>query len=244
MKYKMNLMYDGSKFRGFSRQKHKNTVQDELELHLSDLFKEQIKVIGASRTDSKVHALDQWVIFEGKNNIDPKRLVNALNVLVDDAILIKDCDYNDDDFQPRYMSTSKTYEYIITSVKDPFTCNYKTYFKEELDLYLMQEACQYFIGTHDFSSCCASNTYVTDKVRTINSLTVTKEGEDIKIVVNGDGFLYNMVRIIAGNLIYVGLGKIKPSEIETIINKRDRRASAITAPPNGLYLKQIFYDII
>ncbi len=241
MKYKMNIMYDGSKFNGFSRQRHKNTIQDELEAKLSDLFKQDIKIIGASRTDSKVHALDQWVIFEGENNIDPKRLVNALNVIIDKSILIKDCDYNDDDFQPRYMAKNKTYRYIITNEMNPFTYNYKTYIKEDLDFELMKEACTYFVGTHDFSSCCASNTFVESKVRTINSVELIKNKNDIELVINGNGFLYNMVRIIAGNLIYVGMKKLKPSDIKDILESRDRRQSAITAPPNGLYLEKINY---
>lgn len=242
MKYKMNLMYDGSKFKGFSSQPHKNTVQDELENKLSELFKQNICILGASRTDAKVHALDQWVIFEAVNNIDPKRLVKALNVIIDDAILIKDCDYNLDEFHPRYMAKAKTYHYIITNTKSPFTCNYKTYCKERLDIQLMQEACQYFIGTMDFSACCASNTHVIDKVRTVNSLSVELFEDDIVIKINGNGFLYNMVRIIVGNLIYVGMKKLAPVDIIGILASKDRRNSGITAEAQGLYLKEIFYE--
>ncbi len=241
MKYKMNIMYDGSKFMGFSSQPHKNTVQDEIESKLSELFKENIKILASSRTDSKVHALDLWLIFEGVNNIDPKRLVKALNVIIDNAIKVLDCDYNIDGFHPRYMAKSKTYQYIITSESNPFTCNYKTYVKETLNVDLMQEACKYFIGTRDFSSCCASNTHVTDKVRTVNELTISKIDNDIIIEINGNGFLYNMVRIIVGNLIYVGMNKIRIEDIENILNSCDRRNSGITAPPQGLYLKKIFY---
>ncbi len=106
----------------------------------------------------------------------------------------------------------------------------------------MKESCQYFIGTKDFSACCASNTHVEDKVRTVNSLSIdTNELGDIIIHINGNGFLYNMVRIIVGNLIYIGMGKLAPEDITPILNSRDRRKSAITSPPNGLYLEKIFY---
>ncbi len=241
MDYIINFAYDGTTYNGYASQKHKNTIQDELEKCLKKIFKENIKTLAASRTDTGVHAMDQWAIFSTKQVIEPKRLINALNGILNDAIIIKNCLENTTNFHPRYNCRSKTYHYIIAKEKTPFNVNYTYYSYKSLNIVKMQQACKYFIGKHDFTSCCSSNTHIVDKVRTINTLIITENKNEIIIKINGNGFLYNMVRIIVGNLIAVGVGEIKPEDISIILKKRDRCASYSTAIPNGLYLMKINY---
>lgn len=240
-KYIIEIAYDGSKFEGYATQPHKNTVQDDLQKALKKIFKNEIKIDGSSRTDSKVHCLSQYVIFTAPFFIEVDRLMLALNINTRPELYIKKCQKNETNFHPRYNCVSKTYKYIILKKYDPFKVNYAFYEKQPLDVKKMQKAAKYFLGTHDFSSFCSSNGSAISKVRTINSLEINENSDEIVLTINGDGFLYNMVRIIVGTLVFVGLEKLKPEDIKEIILKKDRKYAGITSEPQGLFLDKIFY---
>ena len=239
--YVIEISYDGSEFCGYGTQPHNNTVQDNLESALESIFKTKIKTHGSSRTDAKVHCLSQFVIFKTPFDIDAQRLMLALNINTHKALYIKSCEIKKENFHPRYDCVSKTYKYVILKKYDPFKIKYGYYNRYKLDVNLMTEACQYFLGKHDFSSFCNVNTHIEDKVRTINSLKICENDDEIIIYINGDGFLYNMVRIIVGTLIDIGLQKTKPIDVVDIILKKDRKFAGMTINPEGLFLCEIKY---
>lgn len=241
MDYLLEFCYDGSEYKGYATQLHKNTIQDILQQTISKVFKQEIKITGASRTDTGVHAMYQCATFSADLFIEYNRVTIALNSILPKSIRIINCKKPKPDFHPRYSCTSKQYIYKINLDYDVFKTRYSHYHKYDLDVELMNEACAYFIGRHDFSSCCASGGSVVDKVRTIYNLDVTLIDREIIISVTGDGFLYNMVRIIVGNLLAVGEKKINPSYIKSIIDSCDRSNSFPTAAACGLYLKEINY---
>ena len=242
MKILLTLMYDGSKYQGYATQPHNKTIQDVIEEKLAVLYKKPIKTIGASRTDSGVHALDQKVMYEDSDNVMGVEEINkALSSLLPDNIVVKAVQEVNDDFHPRYLVKQKTYKYIITTKRDPFCVAYKYYFPYPIDIDLINESIPVLLGTHDFTSFCCVNTDVEDKVRTITNLTCEQKGDDIVFNITGDGFLYNMVRIIVGTLVDVGQGRISKDELNDILQACDRKQAGKTFPPNGLYLVSIEY---
>ncbi len=241
MKYLVNLEYDGSEFNGYGAQPHKNTIQDNCEAALSAIFNTQIKTFGSSRTDARVHARDQYFTFENERLIDPVGLTRAMNAKTKASINVKSIKIVEDSFNPRYDVKSKEYHYLIMKEYDPFYRRYSYFHKQQLDVKLMQDACSVIEGTHDFTSFCNVNTDVVDKVRTVYSLKVVEEGNFIKIQIKGSGFLYNMVRIIAGVLIEAGLNKLSKADIQRMIDAKDRKQATKTMPPEGLYLMKINY---
>lgn len=245
MRILLTVAYDGSGYYGWQRQKNFVSVQQRLEEALSELLKKEITVRGASRTDTGVHSLGQRAVFRDDNiTIPVNRIPYALNTHLPEDIVITEAVEVDEDFHPQYSVTDKTYEYKIlnASFRNPMLLKYTEFINRELNLEKMKQACPYFLGEHDFKAFCASGGSSKTTIRTINSLDVNKEGHIITIKVNGNGFLYNMVRILAGTLVYVGLEKIQPEEIEDIIASKDRTRAGKTLAPNGLTLMEVNYE--
>lgn len=238
------LAFDGSAYHGWQRQKHSVTVQGLLEEALSKVFKKSISVSGCSRTDAGVHAAMYVCNFGvARNTVPFDKLPIAVNAYLPRDIRVFKCFVVPESFSARFSAKSKTYVYKIYNEKilNPFLLNYTFFFSRKLDIAKMKEACKYFIGRHDFAAFAASGGSHKTTVREIFSLKVDKEGPVVEITITADAYLYNMVRIIAGTLCSIGVGKIKPEDITSIINGGDRQKAGITAPPQGLYLTDITY---
>ncbi|MDF2541028.1 MAG: pseudouridylate synthase [Herbinix sp.] len=241
---KLEVSYDGTKYCGWQIQTELQTIEGILNIALSQLLKEDITVIGASRTDSGVHAYGNVAVFDTESAIPPEKICFALNQRLPDDIKVQSSKEVPLDFHPRKVSCRKTYEYKIYNNKIPSPIHrlYSYFFYYNLDLKAMQEAAQYFIGTHDFKSFCSVKTQALETVRTIYSLDVSRNEDFITITITGNGFLYNMVRIIAGTLIEIGRGAYPPERIKSILEGCDRSFAGPTAPAHGLTLKKIMYD--
>ncbi len=240
---KITVSYDGTNYHGWQVQNNGITIESELNRALSDLFRTEITVTGASRTDSGVHALGNVAVFDVETRMPAEKIAYALNARLPEDIVVQKSEEVEEDFHPRHCDCEKTYEYRILNRKMPLpSVRLNSFFICcDLNIELMKEASEYFIGYHDFKSFCAAGSQVQDTHRTIYSLDVDKHKDMITIRVRGNGFLYNMVRIIAGTLIEVGKGKIKPKDIENIINGTDRKLAGPTAPAKGLTLVEIRY---
>lgn len=249
MRVKLVVAYDGTDFCGWQLQPKQRTVEGELNRAICELTGEDIRVIGASRTDTGVHALGNVAVFDTESSIPADRFSYALNQKLPEDIRIQNSEEVSADFHPRHCVSVKTYEYSIFCAEFPVPTfsryNYYTY--SEPDVARMQKAAEGIVGTHDFTSFCSAKTDKEDKTRTVYSVSVAEEsaicgkGRSIKIEVSGNGFLYNMVRIIAGTLLKVGTGGIEPEEIPSIIEAKDRTKAGPTLPPQGLMLREIVY---
>lgn len=244
MRYYVIISYDGSNYEGYGTQLHKNTVQDNLEETLTKLNKMVfVKTFASSRTDSKVHALNQYVQFELSIDYDINVLKVKLNKILPNDIYVKEVSILPENFNVRFDVVSKTYKYVINETLNPFTRNYATNVFVELDLKKMAEASKILIGKHDFSAFCGSQSNVKDKIREIYDITFDYEiffGQKALIIrVVGNGFLYNMVRIIVGTLVQVGMNKIHFSKVKTILESKIRAPECITFPPQALFLEKI-----
>ena len=238
---KLIVAYDGTKYCGWQIQPNGLTIEEVLDRELTRLLGEEISVIGASRTDAGVHALGNVCVFDTDTRIPPEKISYALNQSLPEDIVVQQSEEVASDFHPRHCDSRKTYEYRILnrSMRDP-NCRRNTYFYHwKLDIPAMREAASFLIGEHDFQSFCSPATETETTVRTIYELTVEKEEELVKLRITGNGFLYNMVRIIAGTLIEVGNGKRNASEIPAILKAKDRAAAGPTAPAKGLTLVRI-----
>lgn len=235
---KLVVAYDGTAYCGFQVQNNGPTIEGELNRVLSELFGEEIRVIGASRTDSGVHAYCNVAVFDTNARMPAEKMLYAINQRLPEDIRVQSSMEVAGDFHPRHTDSRKTYEYHIynTGVQNPMKRHYALWDYHNLQVDKMKEAAVYLVGEHDFKSFCSVDTTVESTVRTIYNLSVEKNGEDIVISVCGNGFLYNMVRIIAGTLLEVGKGKIEPNEMEKILNALDRQAAGPTAPAHGLTL--------
>lgn len=238
MRIKLVVAYDGTNYCGWQIQPEAITVESVLNNALTKLIGTEIKVIGASRTDSGVHAMGNVAVFDADTTIPPQKFAYALNSMLPDDIRIQGSEQVPDDFHPRHCDSIKTYEYKILNREFPLPIKRydSSYYYRKLDVDAMQEAAQYLVGTHDFKSFCSVKTQTETTVRTIYSINVTKNEEMISIRISGNGFLYNMVRIIAGTLINVGNGHTKPQEIATMLDGLDRTVAGPTAPACGLTL--------
>lgn len=233
---KLIVAYDGTSYHGWQIQPTGITIEGILNQELTQLTKEPVMVIGASRTDSGVHALGNVAVFDTNTRIPPEKLSYALNQRLPDDIVVQDSCEVAPDFHPRRCESRKTYEYKILNRTFPLPLNrhdcYFTY--RRLDVEKMQQAAEYLTGTHDFKSFCSIHTQAETTVRTIYDLTVKKEQDLITIRVTGSGFLYHMVRILAGTLLQAGIGERRPEELMEILQARDRAAAGPTAPAHGL----------
>jgi tRNA pseudouridine38-40 synthase len=238
----LTVAYDGMNYKGFARQPGAVTVEGTLNHCIHALTGEDIEVIGASRTDAGVHALGNVAVFDTSSSIPADRFAPALNRLLPEDIRIVSSREVPDEFHPRHCDSVKTYEYRImnSSIGYP-TDRYYTYScSYDLDVNQMEAGGSYLIGEHDFTSFCNVQSQARDHVRTIYDLKVVRNDDLVVIVVKGGGFLYNMVRIIAGTLIQVGRGRNRPEDVKKMLEARDRSFAGPTAPPQGLFL--IGYD--
>ena len=240
---KLTLQYDGTAYHGWQSQKNAVTVQEVLENAIFKLTGARPRVTGCSRTDTGVHAEMFVCNFGSETRIPCDKLPPALNTHLPEDVVCLFAEDVDSDFHSRYAAKKKRYTYYIQNSKYPdvFKINYAWHYSYPLDLEAMQKAAKAFLGEHDFIGFAASGFTVKTTVRTIYDISVEKTGDLIKISVLGNGFLYNMVRIMAGTLAFVGCGKIDADEMEDIINSCDRKRAGITAPPQGLYLTEVFY---
>lgn len=238
---KLVVAYDGTNYCGWQKQPNAVTVEEVINKQLSQLLGEDIEVIGSSRTDSGVHALGNVAVFDTETKIPAQKISYALNQRLPEDIRIQSSSEVPLDFHPRYLKSCKTYEYRILNREFllPTMRLYYHFVYKKLDTDRMQEAANYLIGEHDFKSFCSTKTQVKSTVRTIYSLDVIRKGDEIIIRVSGNGFLYNMVRIIAGTLINVGLGIMKPSRIPEILEAKERLEAGPNAPAHGLTLVNI-----
>jgi len=249
----LTIAYDGSIYAGWQRQENAITIQEKLEDALSTLIKRPIQVKGASRTDAGVHAMGQRASFFAPDLLIPlNKLPMVLNGILPSDISVTDAIEVDESFNPRFDAKHKTYNYNIynATYPNPLQARYSTFIPHNLKLPDMQKAAQQFIGRHDFSAFCATGSNAKTTIREIYSCDIenkddgNKKGENsnlISISITGNAFLYNMVRIIAGTIVYVGLGKIPHYEIGNIIKSNDRTKAGKTMPPQGLILMDVCY---
>ena len=240
---KLTVAYDGTAYCGWQVQPNEITIEGVLNKVLSEFLNEDIQVTGASRTDSGVHALGNVAVFDTQARMPAEKMSYALNQRLPKDIVIRNSCEVPEDFHPRHCDCIKTYEYRIYNdeFQNPVTRLYAHFVYRHLNLEDMRKAASYIIGEHDFKSFCASGSQVKETVRTIYSLDIIEENKLITIRIRGNGFLYNMVRIIAGTLINVGTGLIKPEAVKQIIEAKDRTKAGPTAPANGLTLAEIKY---
>lgn len=235
----LTVAYDGTNYHGWQLQPESITIEGELNRVLSAIFKEEIKVIGASRTDAGVHAYGNLAVFDTHARIPAEKVPYALNQRLPEDIRVQAAKEVALDFHPRKCDTRKTYEYRILNTKFqmPTKRLYAYWTYVSLDEKLMDEAAKPLIGEHDFTSFCSVNAQADSKVRTIYDIRVFRENEnEIVIRVTGNGFLYNMVRIIAGTLMEAGKGRISADDVKGILEAKDRTKAGPTAPAHGLML--------
>lgn len=242
-RYRLTVAYDGTRYSGWQLQDFVPTIEGELNKALTKLLKQKIQVIGASRTDAGVHACGNVAVFDAKTTIPADRIKYALNPLLPEDIRVMESTQVSDEFHPRFCDTEKTYEYRILNSPDPLPMMrlYTYWYQRPLDVEKMNAAAKLIPGEKDFKSFCAAGAQVLTTVRTVTGAEVFREGEVITIRIKGEGFLYNMVRIIAGTLIRIGEGKWKPEKMSEIIESCDRTKAGPTAPPQGLTLMKIEY---
>lgn len=239
----MKIKYDGSNYHGWQVQDNAKTVQQEVQNALESFLKFRPDVTGCSRTDSGVHAKEYCFHFDCDVNISNDGFVKAINTKLPDDIAAFHCEKVTDDFHSRYFVKSKRYEYYFFDggERDPFYSKYSWLQKHKLDEKELDKAAKNFIGKYDFGGFCSSGSSVVDTVRTVFDAGVKREGNIVVFYVEADGFLYNMVRIMAGTLYFVSLGKIKSYEIKDLILSKNRDRAGITAPPQGLFLSKVNY---
>ena len=239
----MCVSYDGTAYSGWQVQDNAHTIEGELNKALTDLTGTPTEVIGASRTDAGVHSLASMCVFDTEMRMPADKYSFALNTRLPEDIRVVWSREVAPDFHPRHTDTVKTYEYHIYNADfcPPTKRLYAYHERRPLDTALMQEGAAYLIGEHDFKSFCSVNTNAETTVRTILDIKVAQESDEVVISVTGTGFLYNQVRIIAGTLMWVGLGIRKPSEVKDMLEALDREAAGPTAPAHGLLLKDFSF---
>ena len=246
MKTLLTISYDGTAYAGWQTQPNAPTVQQTLEAALSKLYRRRVLVLGASRTDAGVHALGQRAAFrmgEGDPDIPHDKLPYAVNTLLPGDIRILSAEAAPDSFDPIKSAKQKTYEYRIynRAFMSPLWRLYAAHVRAPMDITAMRKACGHLVGRHDFVAFRAAGGSAATTVREIYGLSLEKRGELIVICVTGNGFLYNMVRIIAGTLVYVGMGKLKSDDIPAILASKDRVRAGKTMAAHGLLLKEVVY---
>lgn len=243
MRYKLTVSYDGSDYFGFQVQPNKDTIQARLEGAFEQVYGEHINIVASGRTDAGVSALSQVCHFDTDKEVNTKRDVGYLNSLLPSDIRVLEIAIATLEFHARKGAKKKTYMYYFyVGTKIPVYERVATNIGRNLDIEAMRRATEFVVGTHDFSAFCASNTAVVDKTRTIYDLQIVNVEENLyKMEITGSGFLYNMVRIIMGTLVAVGMGKITPESVGRIIDSLDRSKAGKTMPSKGLYLKKVMY---
>lgn len=241
---KLTIEYDGKKFNGWQKQPNKLNIQGEIEQAIKNITGEEVELNASGRTDAGVHSLGQVANFKTNSNIEIEKMAIAINSKLKKSIVIKKAEEVSDNFHARYSCKGKKYRYVInnsyqgTAIYRDLECH----IPQKLDIKKMQKAIKYFEGEHDFKSFRASGTSSKNSIRKIYKAEVKQDGERIIIELTGNGFMYNMVRIIAGTIVEAGLGKINPDKIPEIIEAKDRSKAGKTLPAHGLYLVEVYYN--
>lgn len=240
---KLIIEFDGSNFSGWQRQPKGRTVQKEIENAIFEATGEEVMINGSSRTDLGVHARGMVANFFTNSTIPGDKFREALNVRLPADVAIVKSEEVEENFHARYSSKGKTYSYTIINRYEKLSLGHQYLYqcKYKLNVDDMRKACQYFIGTHDFKAFMSSGSSIKTTIRTIQELYIEQKGNEIKIFITADGFLYNMVRIIVGTLIKVGNGRLVAEEVKSIIEEGNRRRAGMCVPPNGLILEKVFY---
>lgn len=243
MRVMLRVAYDGTAYSGWQIQQNAVTVEQRLKEALEELFAAPIELTGASRTDAGVHARGNVAVFDVDTRMPAEKIAYALNTRLPEDIRVVRSSEAAPDFHPRYAECVKTYEYKIWNAEfpDPTVRLYSHFEYRHLDAERMNEAARFLVGEHDFTSFCSAGAQVQSKVRTVYSAEVWRDGPMITVRVTGNGFLYNMVRIIAGTLIKAGQGIILPDGVKKALDGRDRGLAGPTAPARGLTLVKIDY---
>lgn len=240
---KVIMAYRGTAYHGFQRQENAVTVQEVVEGALSKLLNTPTVIAGCSRTDTGVHAKEFCFSFQTERELPARNFIRGMNGYLPEDISVLSCEDVPDDFHARYSCKAKEYMYLIhnSESKNPFAEDLELLYRGKMDIELMQKAASYLVGRHDFKSFCSTHTDKINTERTIYYINIEKSGDLVKVLVKGDGFLYNMVRIIIGTLLYVNEGKIKADDIPEILLAGNREMAGRTAMPHGLYLNRVFY---
>ena len=241
--YLLRLSFDGTRYHGWQLQERDRTVQGEIEQAAERIFGRPVRVSGCSRTDAGVHARNFICNFLVPKQMEPFKLRAAMNFYLPEDIAVLECRTVPDDFHARFSCTGKEYLYQIWNgrVRNPFLNAQALHINYPLDEKKMDAAARYFIGRHDFSAFCATGSTVTSTVRTVSAASVVRDGDLVLFRVSADGFLYNMVRIMTGTLIYISNGKIPMESMPSLVSGGARKNSGYTVPAQGLYLNQVFY---
>ena len=246
-RYKAIIAYDGTNFNGFQKQPNGRTVQEEIEKTLTKMANgKEITVFGSGRTDAGVHAMGQVIHFDYPEERPLERMRFALDTQSPEDIAVKEVAIVSEYFHARYLVKEKTYQFRVDIGKprSPFRHHYASYFPYPIDVEKIQRALPDLLGTHDFTSFCASGSSIEDKVRTIYEakMEVNETGDELLFTFRGNGFLYKMIRILVGTLLKIGNGRLAEDSIPEIIAKKDRNAAGPTAHPEGLYLYEVKYE--
>lgn len=242
-RYKITIEYKGSNYAGWQIQKNGITIQETIQDACKKVFHEDITITGSGRTDAGVHALGQVAHFNTNSKIPESKIPYAINTFLPDDIRIINCEKVDDNFHARYNAKSKTYQYKMYygTYLSPLRKDTYYWLTKKPDINLMRLGAQLFIGEHDFKFFKASGSNVKNTIRTIYSIKIEEIDNEIIITVCGNGFLYNMVRILSGTLLYIGLGKLTIMDMYGIMDRGDRRRAGKTLPANGLCLVKVEY---
>lgn len=241
---KLTIAYDGTRYNGWQRQNNTdNTIQGKLEQLLQRMTGEEIEIHGSGRTDRGVHAHGQVANFHTNTGMTREEILSYMNEYLPQDIVVLDVKDASLRFHSRLNVKRKTYCYHIwnSPIPDVFTRKYSCQVPESLDIGAMEQGASYLLGTHDFQSFCARKKMKKSTVRMIESIQIEKKGAEILLTYKGNGFLYNMVRILTGTLIEIGKGERKPEEIPMILEAKNREAAGTTAPASGLFLEQVDY---
>ena len=243
MIFKATVAYDGSNYAGWQKQENALGIQEVIEMVLSKIHKQEMAIVASGRTDAHVHALGQVFHFEADGKIEAKRYHYAMNALLPEDIRILDVCVEADDFHARFSVKSKRYEYVCTYDKNnPFVYKYKEVLNQKLDIEAMREAGKILKGSHDFTSFCSSKIDPRKpRVKTIKTLDIFEEGQDLRFVYEGNGFLRYQVRMMTETLIMVGRHKITKDDVKVMLDKKSKDACRYNASPNGLYLVRVDY---
>ncbi len=241
MRYFIELAYNGTAYHGWQSQPNALTVQQLIEEAMSLLLKSDISIVGAGRTDTGVHARQMFAHFDHDDKLDTSELVYKLNSILPRDIAIKRIFITGDDAHARFGARSRTYQYLITTVKDPFANDLKYCFKPTLNLHSMNEAANILLGSHNFKCFSRAHSDVKTYTCEVTNAVWTKTGDQLKFEISADRFLRNMVRAVVGTLIDVGQGKISLEQFQSILESQDRSEAGASAPAQGLYLTKIEY---
>lgn len=244
MIFKCKVAYDGSNYAGWQKQENALGIQSVIEKCLSKIYKMDIEIVASGRTDAKVHAYGQVFHFEADNRMPGIRIQTALNTLLPKDIRILEVEEAEDDFHARFSAKSKRYDYVCTYDRNnPFVYKYKTILLKQVDVSRMKEASRYLLGTNDYTSFSSSKIDPRKpRTKTITRIDIVEEGEDIRFIFEGSGFLRYQVRMMVASLLVVGQGKIEPIEIKHILDAKNKDACRYNVDGAGLYLMEVRYE--